>query len=110
MKRRKEAVSLALNGRKISLGVLVTATRLKQFLDRRGVGKHRLINLDARQIPLEAIVLDPRALRSLARDAQFVERGLQGLQRSRREGRQIAERRQFRFGLTGSSSGAALHV
>ena len=84
LKSRKKAVSLALNSRKIALCVFVAAARLKQILDRRSVSKRRLVNLDARQVLGKALFFDPRALRFLACDAQFIQRLLQALHHARR--------------------------
>ena len=93
LERGEKAVRLALNGRKIALGVFVAAARLKQLLDRGGVRKHRLVNLDVRKILREALFLDPRALRRLARDAQVIERRLQVLHHAGREDGHVAEGR-----------------
>ncbi len=94
IKRREEAVSLALNGRKIAFCVLVAAARLKQLLDRLSIGKRRLVNLDAGQILGKAFFFDPRPLRFLARDAQFIERLSQALRHAGRQDGQIAKGRQ----------------
>src|ERR1700722_882699 len=95
LKPRKKAVGLALDGREIALCVFVAAAPLKQLFDGSGIGKRGLVNLDVRQIPREALVLDPRALRRLARDAQVIKRRLQALHHAGREDGQVAEGRQF---------------
>ena len=99
LKPRKEAVGLALDGREIALCVFVAAAPLKQLFDRRSIGKHGLVNLDVREIPREALFLDPRALRRLARDAQVIKRRLQVLHHAGREDGHIAEGRQRRLRL-----------
>jgi len=68
LKPCKETVGLALDRREIAFCVFIAAAPLKQLFDRRGVGKYGLVNLDGRQIPRKAFRLDPRTLRSLARD------------------------------------------
>ena len=99
LKPGKEAVGLALDGWEIALRVFVAAAPLKQLFDRRSIGKHRLVDLDVREIPRKALFLDPRALRRLARDAQVVERRLQVLHHAGREDGHIAEGRQRRLRL-----------
>ena len=93
----EEAVGFALDGREIALRVLVAAAGLEQLLDCRRVGKRRPVNFDARQLLSDALLLDSRPLRFLARDAQFVERRLQALRHTGREVGQVAERRQLRL-------------
>src|SRR6202167_666990 len=109
---REEAVSLALNGREIALCVFVAAARLEEILDRRSVGQHRSINRDFRQILSEALLVDSRTLRFLARDAQFIERRLQALRHPGSEFGQVAERRQLRLGIpnTGEERRRALEL
>ncbi len=94
LKPREEAVGLALDGWEIALRVFVTAAPLKQLLDGRSIGEYGLVNLDGRQIPREALFLDPRALRRLASDAQVVKRRLQVLHHASREDGHVAEGRQ----------------
>ena len=92
LERREEAVGLALRCRQIALCVFVAAARLKQGLDRGGFGQNRYRRPRfSAKVLRQALLLDPRPFRFLARGPQLVERRLQALHHAGSEIGQVAE-------------------